>query len=287
MDLPPGSVPSASLHSSWRLLHEVEAWSSSSDPASLQAFAQDCRYVPHTACHAMADGLPPYSVPNFQFVCYRDIPQLGTWVWLSGVLEPRELGCPPVLCFVYWNRGQGRWTRFAAVANEDGYYSWVRACSSARHGASFANKGTQTEEAASPLGSTAALPPLPPSGSRSANPGRQLAPPSGSAASCQPAAPASARSEIGPVGPEATGTSPTCGFPALFASLPAGGELAWSSSSTGSPVDPPSCPDWVWGIDPNDPCHDHYAWIQRTPPGPAVLIPPAPAPFGLGHPGSP
>ena len=286
MDLPPGSVPPASLHSSWRLLHEVEAWSSSSDPASLQVCARDCRYVPHAACHALAEGLPPYSVPNFQFVCNRDIPQLGTWVWLSGVLEPRELGCPPVLCFVYWNREQGRWSQFAAVANEDGYYSSSRACSSARHGPSSADKGTQTAVAEFPLGMAAAPPSMPSPGGHSARSGRLLAPPGGMTASRHAAAPSSSFPEIGPGGPQAADATAVCGEPALLPSPPSGDELVRTSNTPCSPDNQSFCSDWVWGIDPRDPWHDHYTWIRRAPPGPAVLVQAAPAPLWLGHTGN-
>ena len=265
--MPPGSVPPASLHSSWRLLHEVEAWSSSSDPSSLQVFAGDCRYVPHAACHAMAEGLPPYSVPNFQFVGNRDVPQLGTWVWLSGVLEPLEPGCPPVLCFVYWNTRQGRWSQFAAVANEDGFYASSRACSSARHCPPTADKGTQTAVTAVPVYTTAAPPTTPSLGGLSSRLGHFPAPPSDMTATNHAATPASSSSVPGLGGPRTDDAASVGWEPAHEPSSPFG-------------------PDWVWGLDPCDPWHDHYTWIRRAPPGPAVLVQRAPTQLGPGSTGS-
>ena len=261
--MPFGSVPSASLHRSWRLLHEIEAWSSSVNPDAHHVGAYDCRYVPHTACYELAEGLPPYAVPNFQFVGNRDVPRLGTWVWLSGVLEPRELGCPPVLCFVYWNSRHGRWSQFAAVANEDGFYASSRARSSARQCSSRADKSTQTPVAEVPVGSTASPPTASLPGGRFGRSDRGAGPPSDMTAEHDAAASASSLTVPGPGGPQI-------------------GEAAMVSWEPAHEPSPPFGPDWIWGLDPCDPWHDHYTWIRRAPPGPAVLVRGVPTVIGPG-----
>ena len=263
--MPLDSVPPASLHRSWRLLHEVEAWTSSVDPAAQHGSACDCQYVPHAAYYELAEGLPPYTVPNFQFVGNRDIPRLGTWVWLSGVLEPREPGCPPVLCFVYWNTRHGRWSQFASVANEDGFYASSRARSSARHCSSRVDKGTQTAAAEVPVGTTAPPPTASSPGGRFWCSEYVPGPPSDMTADNDAATPAS------------SSTVPMLGGPETNEAASASWEPAHEPSS-------PFGPDWIWGLDPRDPWHDHYTWIRRAPPGPTVLVQGAPTQFGPGSP---
>jgi len=63
--------------------------------------------------------MPPLVAPDFHDVAWRGLPPPGTWTHLSMRYETVELGCPPVLGFVYWDADIARWRRFAAVVRSD------------------------------------------------------------------------------------------------------------------------------------------------------------------------